>query len=51
MNFETTSILLEAIKPYIENATVEITTENEDWRNRNYKSDFVTIDAKNNVEF
>lgn len=51
MNFETTSILLEAIKSYIENATVEITTENEDWRNRNYKSDFVTIDAKNNVEF
>ncbi|MBO5869867.1 MAG: hypothetical protein J6Q89_03865 [Clostridia bacterium] len=51
MNFETTSILLDAIKPYIENATLEITGENKDWRNRNYKSDFVTIDAKNHVGF
>lgn len=51
MNFETTSILLEAIKPYIKNATIDITTENKDWRNRNYKSDYVNIDAKNHVGF
>lgn len=51
MNFETTSMLLDAIKPYIGNASVEITTENKDWRNRSYKSDFVSIDAKNRVGF
>ncbi len=51
MNFETTSILLDVIQPYIENSTVEITTENKDWRNRNYKSDFVSIDIKNHVGF
>ena len=51
MNFETTSILLDAIKPYIENATVEITTENEDCHKRNYRSDFITIDAENHVGF
>lgn len=51
MNFETTSMLLEGIKPYIENAIVDITTENKDWHNRNYKSDFVSIDAKKHVGF
>lgn len=51
MNFETTSMLLDTIKPYIMNAVVDITTENRDWRNRKYKSDFVCFDAKNNVGF
>ncbi len=51
MNFETTSILLEAIQPYIDNSTVEIATENKDCHNRNYKSDFVSIDAQNHVGF
>lgn len=45
MDFKTTTMLLEAIQPYIENSDVNITTENKDWRNHNYKYDFVNIDA------
>jgi len=51
VNFEITSELLETIKPYIENVDITITTENRDWKGRDYKSDFVTIDEKNNVGF
>lgn len=51
MNFKTTSVLLESIKHYIINSTINISTENKDWRNRKYKSDFVTIDDKNNIGF
>lgn len=51
MHFETTSMLLKIIQPYIENSIVNISTENNDWRNRNYESDFVNIDAKNHVGF
>ena len=51
LNFEITSVLLEALKPYLENSVVDISTDNTDWRNRNYKSDLVTIDAKNQVGF
>ena len=51
MNFETTSTLLKVLKPYIESSIVNISTDNKDWRNRCYKSDFVTIDAKNHVGF
>lgn len=51
MDFKTTTMLLEAIQPYIENSDVNITTENKDWRNHNYKYDFVNIDAKNHVGF
>ena len=51
MNFETTSVLLEALKPYLKNSVVDISTDNVDWRNRNYKSDLVTIDKNNDVGF
>ena len=51
LNFEATSILLEVLKPYIENSVVDISTDNKDWRNRDYKSDLVTIDAENNIGF
>lgn len=51
MNFEITSQLLETIKPYTENANITITTENKGWKGRTYKSDFVTLDEKNNVGF
>lgn len=51
MNFEITTELLETIKSYIEKANTTIATENKDWKGRNYKSDFVTIDEKNNVGF
>ncbi len=51
MNFNITAMLLEVLKPYIENADVTISSENKDWKNRDYKSDLVTIDKKNNVAF
>jgi len=51
LNFEITSVLLEALKPYLENSVVDISPDNTDWRNRHYKSDLVTIDAKNHVGF
>lgn len=51
MNFEATLVLLETLKPYLENSVVDISTENKDWRNRAYKSDFVTVDSKNHVGF
>lgn len=51
MNFEATSALLEVLKPYTENFVIDVSTENKDWLNRNYKSDFVTIDSKNHVAF
>ena len=51
MNFEITTELLETIKSYIEKANTTIATENKDWKGRTYKSDFITIDDKNNVGF
>ena len=51
LNFETTSVLLEVLKPYLENSVIDISTDNTDWRNRNYKSDLVTLDANNHVGF
>lgn len=51
LNFETTSVLFEVLKPYIENSVIDISTDNTDWHNRSYKADFVTIDAKNHVGF
>ena len=51
MNFEITNELIDTIKPYTENVTVKISTDNKDWKGRDYKSDFVTFDEKNNVGF
>ena len=51
MNFKTTSDLLEALNQFIKNANIVISCENKDWKNRNYKSDFIMIDGKNNVGF
>ena len=51
MNFEITKELIDTINPYTENVTVKISTDNKDWKGRDYKSDFVTIDEKNNVGF
>lgn len=51
MKFETTAILLNELKPYIEKSIVDISTENKDWRNRKLKSDLVTIDSGNHIGF
>ena len=42
MNFEITKELIDTINPYTENVTVKISTDNKDWKGRDYKSDFVT---------
>ena len=51
MNFEITNELIDTIKPYMENATLTISTDKKDWKGRDYKSDFVTLDKKNNIGF
>ena len=51
MNFQITNELIDTIKPYLENAKITIFTDNKDWKDRRYKSDFVTIDEKNNIGF
>lgn len=51
MNFETTSILLESIKPFLTNVNISISTDNTDWLGKHYQSDFVTIDDVNRVAF
>ncbi len=49
MNFKTTAELLEALNPFIKNANITVSSENKSWRNRSYKSDYITIDEKNDV--
>ena len=51
MNYDVTKDIIDALKPYINTSDFIISTENEDWRGRTYKSDFITIDSKNNVHF
>ena len=51
MNFETTSILLKAIQPYLENSIVKIKSKSKNWHNRRFLFDHVTIDAKNKLGF
>ena len=51
MNFEITNELINTLKQYTENATITLSTDNKDWKDRDYKSDFVTIDEKNNFGF
>ena len=42
---------INTLKQYTENATITLSTDNKDWKDRDYKSDFVTIDEKNNFGF
>ena len=51
LNYEVTKEILEALKLYIGNMDIKIATDNKDWKNRSYKSDFIEIDKKNNVGF
>ena len=51
MYFEITNELINTLKQYTENATITLSTDNKDWKDRDYKSDFVTIDEKNNFCF
>ncbi len=52
MNFETTKIVLKSLKTYVDDSVIKIsTTDNKDWINRDYRSDFVTIDEKHHVGF
>ena len=47
MNFVTTAALIEVLKSYTERVTIETATQ-KDWRNRDYKYDFVTVAKENN---
>ena len=51
MNFKTTSIVLQAIQPYIENSAVTITTESKNCRKHSHRSDLVNIEAGKHVGF
>lgn len=51
MLFETTTVLLNEIEPYVKNAVIDITSESKDCRNRSCKFDHVNLDAKNHVGF
>lgn len=51
MNYNTTQILLDTVKPYFDIENIKITTENTDWKDRPYKSDFVTLIENQDVGF
>lgn len=51
MNYKTTSQLLDSLENYIDKSKISISTDNKDRKNRDYKSDLVMIDEKNNVGF
>lgn len=51
MNFETTTQLIDILKPHIVAGKITTSTENKAWKGRSYKSDYVTIDERNNVGF
>ena len=51
MNFFATQILLDTIKPYFNVDGISLSTENNDWKGRPYRSDFVTLIESQNVCF
>ncbi len=51
MNFKTTSKLLEALHPFIENAEIFVPSENSDRKKQRSKSDIIMIDERNNFGF
>ncbi len=51
MNFEVTRELLEWLRPYVGKADIQISSDNGERDGREYRSDLVTLDEKNNVGF
>lgn len=51
MNHKATEKILNAIRPFCDLNDILISTENKDWRGRNYKSDYVTIIKRHNIGF
>jgi hypothetical protein len=51
MNFETTNLILEKLKQYIDINDLEVSLESINYKNVKYKADFITIDKENNVGF
>ncbi len=51
MNYEITTTLVEALRPYIGDKSVNITTEEKNWKGEASKSDYVEVDKKNSVGF
>lgn len=51
MNFHTTQILLDTIKPYFDVDNIKLSATNKNWKCRPYQSDFVTLIDNQNVCF
>ena len=51
MNYKVTEDILNSIQPVCDLSNVSVSTENEDWRGRTNKSDFVTINERHNIGF
>lgn len=51
MNFKITNELIDAIKPYTENASITIFSDNKEGKGQSYASDVVMIDEENDVGF
>lgn len=51
MNYQTTQILLDTIKPYFNVDNIKLSTNNKDWRGCPYQSDFVMLIENQNVHF
>lgn len=51
MNYQTTQELLHTIHPFAEKSNIQISISNKDYRGKEYKSDYITIDKNNSVGF
>jgi hypothetical protein len=51
LNYTITDELITLIKNLAPNSKINISCTNKDWRNKEYKSDYVTIDEANNIGF
>lgn len=51
MNYETTSLILKELEPYIVNSQIKISSKNENYFHSKCKSDYIMIDSANNVGF
>lgn len=50
-NYSITENLLNIVREFAPNSTIQISSSNKDWQGREYKSDYITIDEKNHVGF
>ena len=51
MNYKTTEKILDVLQPICDLSSISVSIENNDWRGRPYKSDYVTIIKRHNIGF